>query len=134
VRSVLLGILGGGAILALPGGVLFGCAGRWDLPWFWAYLGVWAASTLLGTIVIDPTLIRERVRPGSGGQDHLGAAVFVPIWAGQHVVAGLDVGRFHWSDGVPVAVQGVALLAMWPWPPPWRWWSGPWLSIASSRP
>ena len=31
---------------------------------------------------------------------------------GQSVVAGLDVGRFHWSDGVPPAVQGAGLLAV----------------------
>src|SRR5262249_40445512 len=33
-------------------------------------------------------------------------------WLGQYVVAGLDVGRFHWSDAVPVVVQGAAFVAM----------------------
>jgi protein-S-isoprenylcysteine O-methyltransferase Ste14 len=96
----------------LPGAVLFGCAGRHDLPWFWAYLGVWAASALLGSAVIDPSLIKERIRPGPGGQDYLSALAFVPAWASQHVVAGLDVGRLHWSDTVHTAVQASALLAM----------------------
>jgi protein-S-isoprenylcysteine O-methyltransferase Ste14 len=112
VRTVLLSILGGVAFVALLGALLFGCAGRWDLPWFWAYLGVWAAAALVGPAVVDPTLLKERARPGPGGRDYLTVVVITPVWVGQHVVAGLDVGRFHWSDTVPPVVQGVALLAM----------------------
>jgi protein-S-isoprenylcysteine O-methyltransferase Ste14 len=111
VRTVLLSILGGAVFVALLGAVLFGCAGRWDLPWFWAYLGVWAAAALGGPAVMDPTLLQERFRPGPGGRDYLTLVVLTLGWVGQHVVAGLDVGRFHWTDTVPPVVQGVALLA-----------------------
>ena len=111
-RGVVLGILGGGAFLALTGALLFGCAGRWDLPLFWAYLGVWAAAIVVGSLVVDPTLARERLRPGPGGRDYLTTAVFSLLWPGQGAVAGLDVGRCHWSDTVPLAVQGLGLLAM----------------------
>ena len=38
--------------------------------------------------------------------------VLSALMLGQSVVAGLDVGRFHWSDGVPPAVQGAGLLAV----------------------
>ena len=38
--------------------------------------------------------------------------VLTVLLPGQSVVAGLDVGRFHWSDGVPSAVQGAGLLAV----------------------
>jgi protein-S-isoprenylcysteine O-methyltransferase Ste14 len=106
---VLRGILGGIATVALPGAVLFGSAGRWDLPWFWAYLGVFGASAVIGLVLVDPSLIRERLRPGPGGQDYAAALMVVPIWVAQHVVAGLDVGRHHWSDGVPPALQAIAL-------------------------
>ena len=112
VRTVLLGILRGVAFVALLGAVLFGCAGRWDLPWFWAYLGVWVAAALVGPALMDPTLLRERFRPGPGGRDYQTVVVVILAWVGQHVVAGLDVGRFHWSDTVPPVVQGVALVAM----------------------
>jgi len=111
-RSVALGILGSFAFLALMGALLFGCAGRWDLPMFWAYLGVWMGSMVVGSFVSDPTLAKERLRPGPGGKDYLTAIVLIPPWLGQHVVAGLDVGRFHWSDSVPLAVQVVGLVAM----------------------
>ncbi|HEV3259511.1 MAG TPA: isoprenylcysteine carboxylmethyltransferase family protein [Gemmataceae bacterium] len=106
------GIIGVIVFMAVIAGLLFGCAGRWDLPFFWAYLGVWTASSLVGPLVVDPTLIKERLRPGPGGKDYLSAAFLVPLWVGQHVVAGLDVGRFHWSDTVPLAVQVIGLLAM----------------------
>ena len=52
------------------------------------------------------------MRPGPGGKDYASAIAITPLWIGQCVVAGLDVGRYHWSDSVPVAVQVVALLAM----------------------
>src|SRR5262249_38348999 len=100
------------AFLAVIAGVLFGCAGRWDLPFFWAYLGVRAARSVIGVLVTDPTLIKERLLPGPGGQDFLSAAVLIPLWFGQHVVAGLDVGRYHWTDTVPLAAQVIGLVAM----------------------
>src|SRR5947209_12268010 len=89
--------------------ILFGCAGRWDLPLFWAYLGVFAAPFLVFALTMyDPDLARERLRPGPGGKDWLFVVgrSFVPAhWA----VAGLDVGRFHWSDTVPFGVQVAGL-------------------------
>jgi protein-S-isoprenylcysteine O-methyltransferase Ste14 len=112
VKSLIPGILGGVALVAVLGALLFGCAGRWDLPMFWAYLGVWAAAALAGAFVADPTLARERLRPGPGGKDYLTLFVVTPLWVAQHVVAGLDVGRFHWGDGVPLAVQVLGLLAV----------------------
>jgi protein-S-isoprenylcysteine O-methyltransferase Ste14 len=112
VRGRLLGILGGLAPVVLIGGLLFGCAGRLDLVFFWAYLGVWAAAVLFGALLVDPTLASERLHPGPGGKDYLSLFVVTPIWLGLQVVAGLDVGRFHWSDRVPLAVQIIGLVAM----------------------
>jgi protein-S-isoprenylcysteine O-methyltransferase Ste14 len=111
-KSLLLGVLGSAAFLALLGALLFGSAGRWDLPLFWAYLGLWTAAAVIGTFLADPTLAQERLRPGPGGQDYAAAIVLIPLWLGQHVVAALDVGRFHWSDTVPLAVQILGLLAL----------------------
>jgi hypothetical protein len=70
-KTVLLSIFGGVAFLALFGACLFVSAGRWDLPWFWAYLGVWAVAIVAGSFLIDPTLVRERIRPGPGGKEGL---------------------------------------------------------------
>ena len=79
---------------------------------FWAYLGVWAASALLGPFVVDPGLIRERLRPGPGGKDYQIAVTAAPLWLSSYALAGLDVGRYHWSDTVPRATQAVGLLVM----------------------
>jgi protein-S-isoprenylcysteine O-methyltransferase Ste14 len=111
-KAVVLGILGGAGFLAFFGAILFGCAGRWDLPMYWAYLGVWATAAVVATFLVDPTLIRERIHPGPGGEDQATAILLAPLWLGQCVIAALDVGRYHWSDTVPIAVQGIALLAM----------------------
>src|SRR5258708_5414647 len=108
---VVLGMLGGVAYMAVMGAILFISAGRYDLPMFWAYLGVWTASAVIGPLVIDPTLIKERLRPGPGGKDYATGIALAPLWLGQWVVAGLDVGRFHWTDDVPFGVQIVGLLA-----------------------
>ena len=111
-RMAVLGILGGFAFLALFGAVLFACAGRWDLPMFWAYLGIWSVTMVVATCVVDPTLIQERLRPGPGGSDYLTVIMLTPLFLVQCVVAALDVGRFHWSDTVSLAVQLFALLGM----------------------
>jgi protein-S-isoprenylcysteine O-methyltransferase Ste14 len=111
-KAVLFGALGSALFLLLAGAVLFGCAGRLDLPFFWAYLGVWMAASLVGSFVVDPSLAMERIRPGPGGKDYTTVVVGVPLLLGQFAVAGLDVGRFHWSDTVPLAVQAAALLTM----------------------
>jgi protein-S-isoprenylcysteine O-methyltransferase Ste14 len=112
MKMIVLSILSGVAFMALIGALLFGCAGRWDLPLFWAYLGVMTAWAVVGTFKSDPTLLKERLRPGPGGQDYATGVVVAPLWLGQHILAGLDVGRFHWSDTVPLAVQLIALAGM----------------------
>ena len=111
-KALVLSIFGSVAFLALVSACLFVSAGRWDLSWCWAYLGVWAAALVAGSFLIDPGLVRERMRPGPGGKDYGTVIVVTALMLGQNVVAGLDVGRFHWSDGMPPAVQGVGLLAV----------------------
>ena len=111
-KKVVVGLGSSIVVGALFAAILFGCAGRWDLPWFWAYLGVWTAAMVAGSFLIDPTLVQERLRPGPGGKDYLTNFVLLILWVGQFVVAGLDVGRFHWSDNVPLAMQVVGLVAM----------------------
>jgi hypothetical protein len=57
-NPALLGALGSLAFVAFLGACLFVSAGRWDLPWFWASLGVWAVAMVAGSFLIDPTLAR----------------------------------------------------------------------------
>ena len=110
-RPVVLGILGGLGFMVLYGARLVRLLGPRDLPMFWAYLGVWAATMVVAVFVVDPGLIQERIRPGPGGQDYVSVHVLSVLWLAQ-VVAVLDVGRYHWSDTVPLAVQVTGVLAM----------------------
>jgi protein-S-isoprenylcysteine O-methyltransferase Ste14 len=93
--------------------VLFGTAGRIDLPWFWALIAVHAAGLLAGLVGMDPTLGRERRNPAPGGPAgkeylfRIGGTVAI---LAHLAVAGLDVGRFHWSVPPPPAVRAVALI------------------------
>jgi protein-S-isoprenylcysteine O-methyltransferase Ste14 len=85
------------AFPAIVGAIIFASAGRLDLPFVWGIVGLMAAVYLALGLFADPNMMRERLSPGPGSRDHLtralGIAVLVPHW----VLAGLDVGRFHWS-------------------------------------
>src|SRR3954452_12014450 len=89
---------------------LFASAGRIDLPWFWAVLAVHSALLSVGMASIDPDLRRGRPRPGPGGQDRYLRLIALPFVLAHLIVAGLDVGRFHWSWPMPTGLQALALI------------------------
>lgn len=97
--------------------VVFGSAGTVRLPWVWAYLSVFAVLWFVGTFVIDEGLLRERLRPGKGGDRFL-LVVARPLLLGHLILCGIDVGRWHVSDGLPSLVRiaslaGLALSGGW---------------------
>ena len=109
--QILLGLIVSG-LMAL---VLFLSAGRWDLPWFWAYVGLWAAIGPVATVVVhrrDPTLLAERLHPGPGGKDPHLRRIAGPLFLILFVISGLDAGRFHWSPPIPTAVRAAAWLVL----------------------
>jgi protein-S-isoprenylcysteine O-methyltransferase Ste14 len=87
---------------------LFGSAGRFDIGSFWIYLAILAALTITGQLIIDPELTRERMRPGGRPMDWRYLMLALLMLA-HLAVAGLDRGRFHWSDNVPPVLQGIGL-------------------------
>jgi protein-S-isoprenylcysteine O-methyltransferase Ste14 len=95
------------------GGTLFTSAGRFDVPavW-WAYLGMWLLVSVVGALGADPALLQERLRPGPGARESLPLAALIAgaLTASHFVIAGLDVGRFHWSDSVPAALEWAGLV------------------------
>ena len=90
--------------------VFFLPAGRIDLPMFWAYFAIASLAALYAILNVDPSLFKERKRPGPGGRDRLPNYVGGPMVLVHFIVASLDVGRFHWSDTVPVFIQIPALV------------------------
>ena len=102
-------VLGLSVFFGLFIGVVFGAAGRWDIPMFWAYFGVLMTMMLLALIGADRDLMKERSRPGPGGKDHELRWLAIAVMLAHLAVAGADVGRYHWSDTVPRWLQITAL-------------------------
>ncbi len=98
--------------LIIVGGILFASAGRLDLPMFWVYLGVVLSYVIIALAVLDPGLLQERIRPGPGGKDRYLRLLAFPFILCHWIVAGLDVGRFHWSDTMPFALQIVGTVGL----------------------
>ena len=102
---------------AMLAGILFGLAGRWDLPWFWLTLATFAGSHLVTIAVVisdDPELARERMKPGAGvpGWDKTILRLFGILVLANLVVGSLDVGRWQLSDSVPQLLQAFGLVGI----------------------
>lgn len=96
------------AFLAITALLLFGGAGRFDVPFFWAFLGMFVVTSAVMMMTADPGLLRERTHPGSGGLDRKMPMFILPFFAAHLAVAGLDV-RFGWSR-VPAIWQCAGLV------------------------
>jgi protein-S-isoprenylcysteine O-methyltransferase Ste14 len=96
-------------LVAVIGLVLFGSAGRLDIPAFWVYLSFWLVASLVSIAVVDLTLYQERMRPGGRPIKAVYWLLMVPLIL-HLVVAGVDVGREHWSDSVPHPLQWLGML------------------------
>ena len=105
-RRAVLGLWFVAALVAFG----LGIAGRTDLPMLNAFIAVCAALMLAGVFVIDPGLARERWRRGQTGEDPARLAWIRLLFLGLFVFALLDIGRLHWSDRVPAALQTGALV------------------------
>ena len=97
--------------LILAAVALFASAGTVAILGFWVYLSILAAIILASLLVLDPGLLRERMRPG-GKRPPLGLHLFTIVLFLHWIVAGLDRGRFHWSDSVPLWIQALGLIAV----------------------
>jgi protein-S-isoprenylcysteine O-methyltransferase Ste14 len=91
--------------------VLFGSAGTVAIPGFWIYLAIFAVVLAASFAWLDPGLLRERMRPG-GKKPPPALKLFTGFLFLHWIVAGLDRGRFHWSDDIPAWLQGVGLIGL----------------------
>jgi protein-S-isoprenylcysteine O-methyltransferase Ste14 len=110
--KILFKVLVGVILLVAGPGLL---AGHWDLPAVWVLFGLFAGFLLLAWFAIfrkDPALLRERQQSGPGAKrwDRIWLALYTMSLLGTLVVAILDVGRFHWSDTVPLWLQALGFL------------------------
>ncbi len=95
----------------LAAAALFASAGTFAIAAFWIYLAIFAAVFVASFLWLDPDLARERMRPG-GKKPPLALRMFSGVLLLHWIIAGLDRGRFHWSDTVPLWLQVLGLIAV----------------------
>ncbi len=92
----------------------FVSAGRLDWLMGWACLGVYVLISMVNFVLVDPDLIRERVRMRAAENPEdarLAAVSFVFLMPITMVVAGLDAGRFGWTSfPLPWLIKWTAFL------------------------
>lgn len=97
------------ALLICAGATLFASAGSLAIAAFWAYLAILAVVFAAAFAMLDRGLLQERMRPG-GRPAPLGLRLLNIVLLAHWVIAGLDRGRLHWTDNVPLWLQALALL------------------------
>jgi protein-S-isoprenylcysteine O-methyltransferase Ste14 len=97
--------------LVLAAVALFASAGTIHIPIFWLYLAILAVVMVASLVLLDPELVRERMRPG-GQRPPLALWLFTLVMILHWIIAGLDRGRFPWSDTVPLALRISALIVV----------------------
>lgn len=84
-------------------------AGRLDEPRIAAFAAACVSLAFLLAFVLDPALVRERMRPHQTGADPVRLLAIRLLVLAFVVLSLLDVGRFHWSDTVPRPLSLAAL-------------------------
>jgi protein-S-isoprenylcysteine O-methyltransferase Ste14 len=94
--------------LVLVAVMLFGAAGRLDVPMFWLYIAVLAGICIASLSLTDEDLVQERMRPGG---HPLGPSLYFAflLCMAHWTIAGLD-RRLHWSNTVPISLRIAALV------------------------
>lgn len=131
---IIRGLVEGLLLFFLLGVMLFVTAGTIDYWQGWGFM----IFNLLRTAIAFPifskkkALVTERMKPGPGTKwwDIVYHVVSITFFLGMMTMAGLDVGRFHWSPEIPVwgYVAGYAALVaslFWMY---WAMWVNPFFS------
>ncbi len=113
------------AIVLVMDGILFAAAGRLDWPGAWLLTFEYLAFLLLVVLWSEryaSEMLQERshVAANVKSWDRLIMSLYTILLLALLVVAGLDAGRFHWSD-MPPALQAFGALAIIPLGA-WLWW------------
>lgn len=104
--------------IAVLDALLFIPAGRLDWGGAWVLSILYAAFLfvfVIWTTLNDPGLMQERSRQAENVKrwDKIILSLYTVALLALPVVAGLDAGRFHWSD-VPLVAQALGLIGLFP--------------------
>jgi protein-S-isoprenylcysteine O-methyltransferase Ste14 len=92
--------------------LLLGRADRLEFPFLYAYVGIILLAGIVFRLTADPDLQQERTGPGSGKKGLGFRLAVMPFVLAHLAIAGLDMGRFHWSRTIPLAVRITALIGV----------------------
>src|SRR5215472_18450246 len=95
-------------LLIAAAAALFGSAGSLAIPTFWVYWAILVAVFVAAFAMLDRGLLQERMRPG-GRPTPLGLRLLNLVLLAHWIIAGLDRGRLHWTDNVPLWLQVLGL-------------------------
>jgi protein-S-isoprenylcysteine O-methyltransferase Ste14 len=110
IRWLIREIMGG----LIAGLIVFLAAGRFDLVWGWALVGIylaWTAATAIVLIPRCPELLVERAtrQKSMKSWDARLMGVIGLLTVVKYIVAGLDL-RYAWTAGFPITVHWIALI------------------------
>jgi protein-S-isoprenylcysteine O-methyltransferase Ste14 len=97
-------------ITSCLGTILLALAGRWDDPWLWGYLLVFAAAGLYPSLYLDDDLAKERFHPPEPGADRV-PLKWIRLLALVHIVVGALDARWQISP-VPESLRTSGLIGM----------------------
>jgi len=95
-------------LLIAAAAALFGSAGSLTIPTLWVYWAILAVVFVAAFAMLDRGLLQERMRPG-GRPTPLGLRLLNIVLFAHWIIAGLDRGRLHWTDSVPLWLQALGL-------------------------
>jgi protein-S-isoprenylcysteine O-methyltransferase Ste14 len=104
LRWLLVNVWVAAVVLALTGRAVDG--------WVWAYLLVFALTTLYALGGMSDDLARERFRPPERGADARPLLAIRLIALAHLVVGALDSARWHLTDSVPDSLRAIGLAGM----------------------
>ena len=113
MNKTVLGVLSLIGYDVVSAAIYFLSAGGTDLPIAWVYFGGNLVFGLAFCVVLarkNPELIAERMKPGPGEQDRVTKLAGLVLLLLQLILAGLDVGRYHWTAPISFAAQVAAVV------------------------
>jgi protein-S-isoprenylcysteine O-methyltransferase Ste14 len=94
--------------------IFFIAAGTIQIPAAWISLGSFAIISIVNLFLVDPDLISERLQFGGKGVNRvdrvLASGSFLFFYPLTLFMAGLDVGRYQWTQEYSIAIQVSAII------------------------
>lgn len=105
----LFALVAGTLLYAALGYGLYLLSGQQSMPFLWAVLISQTTICIIGSLMLPPELIAERIKPKGKDRDPLATLFLSILCMAQLVIAVLDLSKWHLTDNVPMVLQCIAL-------------------------